>query len=337
MFNQTLETRMEGNGMKAIRVHQTGAPDVMKLEEIEKPEVGAGGLLIKVFAAGVNPVDTYIRSGNYGSVRTPYTPGFDAAGEVEAVGNGIASFKPGDRVYTASSQTGAYAEYVLCQEGQVHALPENVTFRQGAGVYVPYATAYRALFQKAAGRPGECVLIHGASGGVGIAAVQLARSHGFKVTGTASTDKGRELVLEQGAHYVFNHKADGHLERAVEEATGGEGYDVIIEMLANVNLDKDLDALARNGRVVVVGSRGRIEIDPRKAMGKDLSILGMTVLNASEADAESIHAALVAGLGNGTLNPVVERAFPLADAAAAHDAVMEPGAYGKIVLIPDWG
>lgn len=323
--------------MKAIRVYETGAPDVMKLEEIDVPEIGAGGVLIKVSAAGVNPVDTYIRSGNYGSVHTPYTPGTDAAGVVEGVGSGVTKFQPGDRVYTAGSQTGAYAEYVLSQETQVHSLPENITFRQGAGVFVPYGTAFRALFHKAHARAGDRVLVHGASGGVGTAAVQIATAYGMEVTGTAGTEKGLQLVREQGAAHVYDHGTEGYLQRAIKEATDDNGFDIILEMLSNVNLDHDLDALAKNGRVVIIGSRGRVEIDPRKTMGKDLSILGMTLMNAGPEDNRSIHAALIAGLANGSLNPVAEKAFPLADAARAHEAVMEPGAYGKIVLIPEWG
>lgn len=322
--------------MKAIVVEQTGGPDVMKLQDVDMPEVGAGGVLIKVFAAGVNPVETYIRSGSYGAVNLPYTPGTDAAGVVEEVGSGVAGFKSGDRVYVAGSQTGTYAEYVLCQQITVYPLPENVTFRQGASVGIPYATAWRALMQRAGARAGDRVLVHGASGGVGSAAVQIAKAMGMKVTGTASTEEGVNLVREQGADFVFNHKEDGYLDRAFE-VTGDCGFDVILEMLANVNLDRDLDVVAQNGRVVVIGNRGRIEIDPRKTMKKDSSILGMTLKNASEADTCSIHAGIVAGLANGNLHPVVDRAFPLTDAERAHETVMASGAYGHIVLVPDWG
>ena len=149
---------------------------------------------------------------------------------------------------------------------------------------------------------------------------------------TAGTDRGRSLVIEQGAHDVFDHHAPDYLA-AVLAAAGGRGVDVVIEMLANVNLDKDLGLLARDGRVVVVGNRGRVEIDPRQTMGRDAAILGMTLMNATAEDRVRIHAALDAGLANGTLTPVVGREFPLADAAAAHAAVMEPGAYGKVVLV----
>ncbi len=320
--------------MKAIRVHQTGDPQVMKFEEVPTPEPGPGQVLVKVHAAGVNPVETYIRSGNYGAVNLPYTPGTDAAGEVEKVGEGVTMVKRGDRVYTAGSLTGTYAEFTLCREDQLHPLPDNVTFHQGAGVYIPYATAYRALMQKACARPGENVLIHGASGGVGIAAIQIANSQGMKEAGTAGTERGLKLVQEQGANFVYNHKEEGYLQKAVEEATGGKGFDVIIEMLANVNLDRDLDALAKGGRVVVIGSRGRIEIDPRKTMGKDATILGMTVMNTPEEDAKAIHAALVAGLEEGSLNPVIGKAYPLQDAPEAHKVVMDSGSYGKIILVP---
>lgn len=322
--------------MKAIRVNETGAPEVMKLEELEMPELGAGGVLVKVHAAGVNPVDTYIRAGNYGAVHLPYTPGIDAAGVVEQVGSAVDRFQVGDRVYVAGSMTGTYAEYVMCQQITVYPLPEDVTFRQGASIGIPYATAYRALKHRAGARPGDRVLIHGASGGVGTAAVQLCKALGLQATGTAGTEDGLKLVQEQGAAFVYNHHDEGYLERAVEEATGGRGFDVILEMLANVNLDRDLDALAQNGRVVVIGSRDRVEIDPRKTMKKDSSIIGMTVMNASEQETCEIHAALGAGLANGTLHPIVERAFPLENAAQAHEAVMQPGAYGHIVLVPDW-
>jgi NADPH2:quinone reductase len=201
---------------------------------------------------------------------------------------------------------------------------------------VPYATAYRALVQRAQARGGDRVLVHGASGGVGTAAVQIAKALGMIVTGTAGTDEGLKLVKEQGADFVFNHKDENYLKQAFE-VTDNCGFDVILEMLANVNLDNDLDVLAQGGRVVVIGNRGRIEIDPRKTMRKDSSILGMALMNSSEADLCANHAALVAGLANGTLHPVVEKAYPLLDAPVAHEAIMQPGAYGNIVLVPDWG
>jgi len=320
--------------MKAIRVHQFGGPEVLKLEEVPRPQVGPGQVLVHVHAAGVNPVDTYIRSGAYAAKPSlPYTPGKDASGIVEAVGEGVSGIKPGERVYVGDCLTGAYAEYTLCLPSQVHPLAEKLTFAQGAAVNIPYATAYRALFQRARAIPGEWVLVHGATGGVGIASVQLACAGGLTVIGTGGTDKGRKLVAEQGAHHILDHRAPDYLSQ-ITQLTGGRGVDVILEMLSNVNLGRDLTLLGRGGRVAVIGSRGSVEINPRDAMSRDADILGVMLNNASELDLASIHAALGAGFENGTLRPIVGTELPLAEAARAHQAVLESGAYGKIVLMP---
>jgi len=319
--------------MKAIRVHEFGEPDVMKLEEVPDPRPGKGQVVVAVRAIGVNPVDTYIRAGRYGQREMPFTPGMDAAGVIEAVGEGVTRLKVGDRVYTAGTLSGAYAEKTLCTEEQAWPLPDNITFQQGAGVHIPYATAYRALFMRAHARPGETVLVHGASGGVGTAAVQIARAHGMVVIGTAGTDRGRQLVREQGADHVLDHKSPGYLDELMQ-LTGGRGVDVILEMLSNVNLGKDLKVLAKNGRVVVIGSRGTVEIDPRDTMSRDAAILGMTLMNADERERVSLRAALYAGMRDGLLRPIVGRELPLAEAPRAHRDIIEEPAYGKIVLIP---
>ena len=196
----------------------------------------------------------------------------------------------------------------------------------------PYATAYRGLLQRADAKPGERVLVHGATGGVGTAAVQLARAHGLRVFGTAGSDEGFKLAREQGAHEVFDHRAPDHFEQ-IMNATGGHGVDVIVELLANVNLGRDLTILAKSGRVVIIGSRGRVEIDPRDTMQRDVDVRGMILPNTPPEEMASIHAALVAGLENGTLRPVIGKEFPLSEAAEAHRAVMESGAMGKIVLV----
>ena len=320
--------------MKAIRVHEFGGPAVMRLEEVAALTPGPGQVVVRIQAAGVNPVDTYMRAGTYPrKPALPFTPGIDGAGTVEAVGKDVKKFAPGDRVYLTGSLTGTYAEQALCEESTLVPLPPHDSFAQGAAIHVPYATAYRALFHRAHARPGETVLIQGASGGVGIAAVQLARAAGLRVVGTASTDRGRKLVAAEGAHQILDHKDPDHFEKALAE-TGGRGYDIILEMLANVNLAKDLTILALHGRVVVVGNRGTIEINPRDAMGRDAAILGMTLWNISQPDLASIHAAIVAGLENETLRPIVGQEMPLSEAPRAHVAVLEPGSYGKIVLFP---
>jgi NADPH2:quinone reductase len=319
--------------MKAIRVHEFGPPEVMRLEEAPDLKPGAGQVVVNVRAAGINPVDAYVRTGSYARKPTlPYTPGTDAAGIIESVGAGVTA-REGTRVYTSGSVSGVYAEKALCQEADVHELPQNISFSQGAGVNVPYATAYRALFQRAHATPGETVLVHGASGGVGVAAVQIARAAGMRVFGTAGTPRGRELALQQGAHETLDHKAAGHMEQALA-LTGGRGVDIILEMLANVNLANDLQTLAPGGRIVVIGSRGPVQIDPRDTMIRDAAILGMLLSLTPEHDLKAIHSALFAGLANGTLRPVVGKEIPLAEAPKAHREVFESSAYGKIVLLP---
>jgi NADPH2:quinone reductase len=324
--------------MKAIRIREFGVPEVMRVEDVPDLHPGSGQVVVRVHAAGVNPVDTYIRSGIYPKPPVPYTPGADGAGVIAAIGEGVSRVAVGDRVYLAGSRSGTYAEQALCNETQVHPLPSQVSYAQGAGVNVPYATAYRALFHRAQAAPGEVVFVHGASGGVGIAAVQLARAAGMTVIGTGGTEQGRRLVAEQGAHHVLDHRAPGYLEQVLT-LTNGLGVDVILEMLANVNLGNDLAVLAAGGRVVVVGNRGTnnqgtVEINPRIVMNRDAAILGMSLVNVSAQDLARIHAALVAGLANGTLRPIVGQEFALADAPRAHHVVIEANAYGKIVLIP---
>jgi NADPH2:quinone reductase len=318
--------------MKAIVVRQYGEPDVMKIEEIPTPEPSGSQVLVKIMAAGVNPVETYMRTGNHAHApKLPYTPGKDGAGLVEKVGEEVTRFKPGDRIYTSNTLTGTYAEYALCNEDQLGFLPDNVSFEQGAGIWTPYATSYRALFQKAGAKAGEIVLVHGASGGVGIACVQWAKSRGLTVFGTASSDEGKRLVREQGAERVFDHSADGYLGE-IREQTGDRGVDIIIEMLANVNLQNDFEALAMFGRITIVGNRGSLEFNPRAAMTKDAAIFGMSLFNAPKSAFDEIHAAIFEGLSDGSLNPVIDQTFPLADAPASHEAIIGHKAQGKIVL-----
>ena len=320
--------------MNAIRVRAFGGPEVLKVEEVPDPRPGPGEVVVRVKAAGVNPYDTYMRAGTYGANNPalPWTPGSDAAGVVEAAGADV-DLQPGRRVYTTRTISGAYAELALCRRSQIQPLPDNVSFAQGAGVWVPCATAYRALFQLAHARPGETVLVHGASGAVGLAAVQLARAAGLTVIGTAGSDAGLELVRKEGAHYAVSHRSPGYLEQ-IRGLTGGAGAGLILEMLANVNLAADLALLARRGRVVVIGSRGTVEINPRDIMSRETAVLGLVLWNLPEAEAPEIFNALDAGLSNGTLRPVVAAELPLASAPEAHRRVMEPGARGKIVLVP---
>jgi NADPH2:quinone reductase len=322
--------------MKAIRVREFGGPEVLRLEETSLPEPAADDVLVRVGAAGVNPVDTYIRSGTYARLPPlPYTPGADGAGIIERIGPEVRGVAPGDRVYLSAlsfRQSGAYAEYLLCEQAAVHRLPEHVTFAQGAALGVPYLTAALALFERGRLEPGDTVLVHGASGGVGLAALQFAKAFGATTIGSAGTPRGADLVRGQGADAV-DHGTPGY-ERRILELTGGRGVDLVIEMLANVNLVRDFDFLATRGRIVIVGNRGSLEFNPRLAMGKDATILGTQLWNMTPAARTRIFARLDAGLSAGYLRPVVGRELPLAEAAEAHRAVLASGAAGKIVLIP---
>lgn len=321
--------------MRAIRVSEFGAPSVLRLcSDVPVPQPGHRQVLIRVHACGVNPVETYIRAGTYARKPSlPYTPGTDVAGVVETVGEGVTAVKAGDRVFTTATESGAYAEYTVAADDCVHKLPSALDFKQGAAIGIPYFTAYRALIHKAHTKPGETVLIHGASGGVGVAACQLSRALGLKVLGTAGTSEGMKLVLSNGAHQAFNHREEGYTHK-IMEATEGKGIDVIVEMLSNVNLSKDLQMLAFGGRVTVVGCRGSIEINPRDTMAKESSIIGVALFFSKPEETKECAALLYAGMEAGWLRPVVGSQYPLEKAAQAHHDIIEcPGAAGKTVLI----
>jgi NADPH:quinone reductase len=318
--------------MKAIRVHDFGGPEKLVLEEVADLTPGAGEVVVDVRASGVNPVDTYIRTGTYAmKPQLPYTPGLDGAGIVKAVGDGVTSVKRGDRVYIAGSLTGTYSQQSRSKSSQVHRLPEKFSFEQGAAMGVPYATAYRGVVHKAKGQRGETILVHGASGGTGLAAVQIARSIGMSVIGTASTETGRKLILANGAAHALDH-SNPDMKEQLLKLTEGRGVNVIIEMLANKNLVADFAMIALHGRIVIIGNRGSIEINPRDGMAKDAEIYPFTLFNATPEELASIHQALVAGLESGAFNPVIDEEFPLAEARRAHETILAPGTHGKIVL-----
>jgi NADPH2:quinone reductase len=335
--------------MQAIRVHAFGGPEELRLDEVAEPRAPAAGeVLVRVHAAGVNPFETYVRAGQYARLpELPHTPGVDGAGIVEAVGSGPAprpaaagqtgtaapAPRPGDRVYTSGSLTGTYAELALCPAAEVHPLPASLSFAAGAAIGVPYTTAYRALFQRGAAQQGQLVLVRGASGGVGLATVQLGVAANLTVHGTAGSPRGRELVAAQGASRVVDHGAPGHIEE-LREAAGERGYDLIVELAAHAGLAEDLELLAPHGRVIVVGSRGPVEITPRELMAREADVRGLLLWVAPAGEVAAAHEALRGGLADGRLRPVVGRELPLAAAAEAHRAIIAGPAAGKIVLVP---
>ncbi|MEM7422642.1 MAG: NADPH:quinone reductase [Pseudomonadota bacterium] len=324
--------------MKAIQAHQFGGPDVLVYEDTPDPVAGPGEVVIDIKAAGINPADTYMRGGAYAIVPPlPYTPGGDAAGVISAVGDGVGTFSVGDQVFCGTAMgfnmTGCYAEKVVRPAEDVLSLPDGVTFSQAAALGVPYATAHYGLFARGGGRKGETVFVHGASGSVGTAAIQIAKRAEMTVIGSAGTPRGLQLVRDEGADHAVDHTAEGYLD-TVREMTGGTGPHMILEMLANLNLAADLDLVAKYGRIIVIGNRGEITVNPRMTMMKELDIRGLALFNGTRQQMTDIMSDLLAGLQDGSLNPVVGTEMPLSDAAAGHIKVLEPGAHGKIVLVP---
>uniref|UniRef100_A0A7S1G845 Enoyl reductase (ER) domain-containing protein n=1 Tax=Bicosoecida sp. CB-2014 TaxID=1486930 RepID=A0A7S1G845_9STRA len=325
---------------KAIRVNEFGGPEVLVVEDLPLADLAPGPdeVVVSLKATGVNPVDTYIRAGVYANAPTPpYTPGSDGAGVVLAIGAGVTRCAPGDRVYVSGSISGTYAEATKAVQSAVHLLPPSVDFRQGAAIGVPYRTAYRALFQVAEAKPGEWVLINGASGAVGLASVQFGVARGLRIIGTAGTEAGMEVVRSFGADLAVSHKDFAALQTAVAEATGGAGVSVIVEMLANVNLGNDLKLLAERGRVAIVGSRGDVEITPRDLMAREASVRGVMLAKCRPHEKTEIDSAIYAGLRNGSLKPIVGDVFPMSEAADAHIDVISKssGSFGKVVIAAD--
>ncbi|XP_069688395.1 quinone oxidoreductase-like [Periplaneta americana] len=319
--------------MRALRIHKFGGPENLKLENIPIPPVGDSEVLVRVHAAGINPVDTYIREGAYAALPTlPAVLGREVAGQIEETGKNVSKFKKGDRVFACLPGNGGYAEYVSCEEEYVHYLAEKLSFSQGCGLYIPYFTAYRALVTKCHIKPGEVLLVHGASGAVGIAAVQLAKAYGLIVAGTAGSIEGMELLKNIGADHVFNHKEKGYLNNAVA-AIGGQGFNVVLELLANVNLGADLTVLNQEARIAVVGCRGTVELNPRSLMLREGSIIGVMLGGATKEDLKKTAEVILKGIDQGWVNPIVAREYTLEEAAQAHhDIIYNSGARGKLVF-----
>jgi len=326
--------------MRAIVVHQHGGPEMMRLEDVPDPRPGPGEAVVRIRAAGVNPVDAYIRSGAHARKATPpFTPGFDGAGEIEAVGAGVTAFKPGDRVYVGApgskaAGAGTYAERAACVPAQLYPLPSNVTFGQGAALGVPYTTAYRALFQRADARPSETVLVHGATGGVGLAAVDLAKALGARVIATSrSPDKLATLAADYMVDATL--PAPGFRE-AVKEITGG-GADVIFDPVGGDVFDESTRCVAFGGRLLVIGfTSGRIaSVATNIPLIKGFSVIGVRAGEYGRRfpdKGRENQDAIWALAAEGRIRPRVDRRFALADWRAAFEAMRGSRMIGKIVI-----
>jgi NADPH2:quinone reductase len=320
---------------RAITVHGFGDSSVLKVQEQrDGPVLSSGQVRLEMLCAGVNPVDTYIRGGSYGVLPAlPYTPGFDGCGKILEIGPQVQrpDLHVGQRVWCYRSVSGTYASEAVCEAKHVAPVPAHVGDVEAAGVGVASMTAALALFEHARVQPGEVVLIHGGSGGVGLACVQLARAFGCAVLASAGSERGMEAVTQAGAHVAVSHADPAYVEKLLAGRSHA-GIDVIIEMLANVNLPADTRLIAPRGRIVVVGNRGEVMFNPRSLMAKDATVTGMSVMNATDAAATRSMWRVNAALDRGTLRPVVEHVYALEDAPAAHEKVMERGKVGKVVL-----
>merc|ERR1719481_822913 len=320
--------------MSAIVVHRFGGPEVLQVDtNVPVPEVGDDQVLIRVMFAGVNPVETYIREGQYSRLPDlPYTPGSDAAGYVHQVGSNVTNIKVGERVFVSgtNNNSGSYAEFIVSDSTYVFPLHPRLSFAQGASLGVPFFTAYKALILRAKTKPGETVLVHGASGAVGTAAVQIARALGAIVVGTAGTKDGMDVVTRCGAHHVFNHNHKSYEKKMVDHIGC---FDVIIEHLANINLGHDVQMLKEKARVMVVGCRGGVNINPRHLMMPEASITGVALGTTSPQEWARMGAAIVAGIESGWVNPVINKEYAMDEVQQVHyDIIHSKGAKGKLVL-----
>ena len=318
--------------MKAVVIDRYGDVEVLKIREIDEPIPGRQQVRIRLYAAGVNPVDTYLRAGSQGyTVEFPFIPGINGAGEVDMVGDGVEGVSPGDRVYVTRTLTGSYGEKCLCSPDQIFPLSQALSWEEGACLGVTYFSAWRGLVHHGRAKSGQTVLIHGATGGVGCASVQLAKFLDLKIFGTFGSAGGEDVIRSLGVEEAFDHRDPGRFE-AIMEATGRRGVDIILEMLANESLDGDLKILNPRGRVIIIGSRGSIPITPRDLMESEASIIGMKLFKASEQEMVEAAAAIAEATDRGQVRPVIAKVFPLEQVSNAHRAVFARGHRGSIVL-----
>ncbi|HKH23441.1 MAG TPA: zinc-binding dehydrogenase [Solirubrobacterales bacterium] len=343
--------------MRAVVLTRVGGPEVLQVAERPDPPVGSGDVRIAVKAAGINFADTMARVGLYPDApKPPCVLGYEVSGEVASVGDAVESVKPGDRV-VAGVRFGGQAELVSVPEGQVLPLPDRLSFEQGAAVPVNYATAYCALVLMAGIREGERAVIHAAGGGVGTAAVQIARHHGAEVLGTASAAK-HDAIRELGVAHAIDYRTQD-FESEIRRITGGEGVDVVMDATGPTNFRKDYRLLRQGGRLVMyglseasagtdrslrklAGSLARMPFatlpwwKSLQVMNENKGVFGLNMLAwwDREGDVTRITGPLVEELDAGDLEPVVAEAFPFERAGDAHRYIAERRNIGKVVLVP---
>ncbi|MCW3051600.1 MAG: qor [Chthonomonadales bacterium] len=320
--------------MKAIRVDAYGGPEVLRLQEVETPQPGPGQARISVAAAGLNFVDIYIRRGEYTTLTPPYIPGFEGAGIVDAIGEGVQTVKVGDRVaYTG--QPGAYAEAQVVQADSLLPLPPELTFEQGAAIPLQGLTAHYLLHEYRQIQPGETVLIHAAAGGMGLLLVQWARHLGARVVGTVSTEQKAQAAKEAGAdHLILYTQQDWVAE--TKRLTDGVGAHLIIDGVGKTTFAGNLEAAALRGNIVLYGaaSGSADPFAPNILQRRSLTVSGGMLGNYTQTREELLRRAkdLMDGISEGWLKLHIHQALPLAEAAAAHRLLEDRQSIGKIVL-----
>ena len=324
--------------MKAVRVHEFNMDVPMRVDEVEDAKPGPGEVLIKAGAVGINPVDLAIRAANHPYaklVTPPYIPGAEAAGEIIAVGDGVEGWQVGQRVY-GRAMGGSYAEHVRLVANATAELPEAYSYEEGACITVAFYTAWNAVVIKAQAGPGETVLVQGGAGGVGMAAIQLAKRLGCRVFATVSSDAKAEFCKEMGADETINYREEDFAERCME-LTGGRGVDVVVELCACDNFDKDLDAIRVDGKIIVIGTgTGKgpgAEFRVPAVMTKDAVVLGLAVVNLFPKMPELVRR-FTPLLREGAFRVNVDKASSFEEANEAHDYVLDGQFLGKVVLVP---
>jgi NADPH2:quinone reductase len=322
--------------MKAMRAHQFGGPEQLQFEEAPDPKVESGQLLIRVRAAGINPTDVMRLSGRFPQpFNLPYIPGIDVAGEVETVGPGASGFKKGDKVL-GWAVGGGYAEKASLVAGEAALLPPSLSFPEAAAIPIPFYTAYHALHGKARLMRGETVLISAGAGGVGVAAIQLAKAAGARVITTVGSEDKAERVRELGAEATINYRTQDFATE-VQRLTEGRGAEVIIESVAADNLAKDFTAVAAAGRIALIGSGTGKSADATfnvsTALRKEATICPMVVFNARALIPE-MAAALTRLFIEGKIKAVVRKTYPLSEAGQAMNDLLAGKVIGKLVLLP---
>ena len=344
--------------MKAVVLTGAGGYDVLQVQERPDPPVGPGEVRIAVRAAGINFADTMARVGLYPDApKPPCVLGYEVAGEVESVGEGVSEHAVGDRV-VAGTRFGGQAELVTVAASQAWPLPEALSFEQGAAFPVNYGTAYAALVVMGGLREGDRVLIHAAAGGVGISATQIARNIGAEIFGTASASK-HEAIEAQGVRHPIDYRTLD-FEQEVMRITGGEGVDLAIDALGPTSFRKDYRLLRPGGRLVMYGisensREGRRDIAATlkglaamptatmpwwkslMMMNENKGVFGLNMLKwwDAEGDFDRLVEPLMADLESGSLQPVVAEAFPFERAGDAHRFIAERRNVGKVVLFPN--